>query len=495
LKLIQTIIEIVKARCSHKIGSPIGGIVPILKKIQDAGIPKIMRKCLGGRVNQAKYQYHDGLISWTLAAICGCKRIEQITKLKKKLEFIPFLKVPSHDTIGRIMKKLSTGIKISRAVTREREASFVYTYYNENLNLNRMLIKCTKAIGALKEGIHYSMDFDATYIECMRTGAIRTLDKNDDLNHAKIGFNPMIASVAGLPVFISMRNGNAAASFMILECLDNTLKLLEESNIKIGRVTADAAAFNKSVMSLLDNKGIKFNIRFSYQKRMIDFNQQLQSCSTWRKTEIETANYFWDCEVGDFSYTVSKKHYEHGAPKTYRVVTVRIPSHELLESTLSKEELDRRALINNKMGILKKKKALKDLMKPYEDMNWKKIGDYLYKFYITNDTERTSEEIIREYNIKRGTAERRFSFLKSDFSVSQMAFDKMEHNTVFLICAALAHNVFKGALELFKDKVPGLKSTHRLPEFIERFIRVACIYTGNTFVFFSQDILYDELMI
>lgn len=147
------------------------------------------------------------------------------------------------------------------------------------------------------------------------------------------------------------------------------------------------------------------------------------------------------------------------------------------------------------MEGLKKKKVLKDDMKPYEDMNWKKIGDHLYKFYITNDDEKTAEEIVREYNIKRGTAERKFSFLKQDFSLSQMAFDKMQHNTVFLICAALSHNVFKGALELFKDKVPGLKSTHRLPEFIERFIRVACIYSRNTFVFFSQDILYDELMI
>lgn len=484
-----------KGKCSNKLGSPVGGIVPILKKIQDAGIPKLMRKCLGGRVAQAKYQYHDAFTSWTLAAICGCKRIEQITKLKKKLEFIPHLKIPSHDTIARLMKKQATEIKVERRISNDKEATINYTHYNENINLNRMLIQSTKAIGALKEGIHYTMDFDATYIECLRRGSLRALDEEGNLKHAKIGVNPMVCLIGDLPVFISMRNANAAASFKILECLENSLKLLDESKIKIGRVISDAAGFNKTVMSMLDNRGIKFNIRFSYRKRMIDFNNQIKKCTTWRKTEIETANFFWDCEVADITYKMSKEYFEKEEAKTYRVVSVRIPTKETLALTLSQEELERREMIKEKIKRLAKKGVLKEMGKPYEDMNWKEIDGYLYKFYITNDYDKTSEEIIREYN-KRGNAERKFSFMKNDFAWKQLPFDEMNHNTVFLISAALANNIFRGALELFKDRVPGMKLTNRLPEFRELFINVGCAYIRKIFVFFNNnDIPYDELMI
>jgi len=484
----------VKAKRSNSIGSPIGGVVPILKKIQDAGIPRLIRKCLGDRVAQAQYQYHDAFTIWTLAAICGCKRIEQITKLKKKLEFIPHLKVPSHDTVGRIMKKLSTSIQIERAITRDRMAKINHTHYNENINLNRMLIQCTKAIGALKENISYTLDFDATYIECLRRGSLRPLDDQGNLKNAKIGVNPMVCLIGNLPVFISMRNASASPSFKIHNCVENCLRLLDESKIKIGRVVSDAAGFNKVLMAMLDNRGIKFNIRFIYQKRMHDFNSIIKNCTTWKRTEIETANHFWDCEIADISYTVSKLYYEIDAAKTYRVVAVRIPTKQRLATSLSHEEIERRVMIKKKMDLLEKKRVLKEFGKPYEDINWKELDGYLYKFYITNDFQATSEEIVKEYN-KRGNSERKLSFMKNDFSWNQLPFDEMNHNTVFLIAAALANNIFRGVLELFRDKVPGLRLTNRLPEFRERFVNVACAYIRNRFVFFSQDIFYDELII
>lgn len=487
-------IIIVKARCSNRYISPVGGVVPILKKIQDVGIPQLIRKCLGERVAQAKYAYHDGLIGWTLAQICGCRRIENITKMKKKLSIIPKLKVPSHDTVGRIMKKLATETLIQRSVAKKREGKITYTHYNENIAMNRMLIKSTKLIGALKEGVSYTMDIDATFIDTLNRGAVRGLDENGNLDHGKIGFNPMICLIGDLPVFISMRSGSAAASFKITECLENSLKLLEESKIKVGRIISDAAGFNKSAMAFIDNKGIKFNMRFKYTKNMKNLNKQLEDCTTWRKTEIETANYFWDCEVADIPYTMSKEYFETEDAKTYRVVAIRMPTEETLAKTLGSEERERRAMIKEKMKILAKKKVLKELGKTYEDIHWKVIGDYQYKFFITNDFDKASEEIVKEYN-KRGGAERKFSFMKDEFAWELPPFAEMNHNTVFMITAALANNIFRGVLELFKNKVPGLKVSNRLPEFRELFINVACTYIRNTFVFFSQDILYDELMI
>ncbi|MCW3072754.1 MAG: hypothetical protein JWO44_2644 [Bacteroidetes bacterium] len=414
--------------------------------------------------------------------------------MKKKLAIIPGLKVPSHDTVGRIMQKVSTKPKMERNITKAKEAKISFTHYDDNIPMNELLVKSTKLIGALKENVSYTMDIDATFINTLKRGALRILDKNGNLDHGKIGFNPMICLIGSLPVFISMRSGNAAANFRITECLESSLKLLEESKIKVGRIISDAAGFTKTAMALIDNKGIKFNMRFIYKKNYIDFNEKLQSCSTWRETEIETANFFWDCEVADIPHKMSKMYYETEDAKDYRVVALRIPTDEMLLRTLGKEEIERRAMIKEKMKILAKKKILKEEGKPYEDKHWKVIGDYQYKFYITNDYDKTCEEIIIEYN-KRGGAERKFSFLKDELSYELPPFAEMNHNTVFLIVAALANNIFRGVLELFKDKVPGLKLTNRLPEFRELFINVACTYIRDTFVFFSQDILYDELMI
>ena len=131
--------------------------------------------------------------------------------------------------------------------------------------------------------------------------------------------------------------------------------------------------------------------------------------------------------------------------------------------------------------------------KPYEDKNWKKIDGYLYKFFITNDFEKTSEGIVNEYN-KRGNAERKFSFLKNDFGWRLPPFMNMNENTVFMIAAALANNIFRGIVKLFKKTIPTLRLNARLPAFIFEFISVGCSYVNRFFEFDNSDIDYVALM-
>lgn len=484
--------KMMKAVRSERNISPHGGAVPILKKIKEFGIPQVIRACLGKRVAQSIFGYEDILIAWVLTSLCGGTRLDHITKMKKKLSIIPGLKLPSHDTLGRGMKKLATETLTACNISSKKTIKVTHADYNDNIPMNQMLVKATKRAGALKEGPSYTLDVDATFISTECRGAIRRLDENGKIDYAKIGFNPMVCLIGDLPVFISMRNGNAAASFQIKQCLQNCLTLLEESKIKVGRVISDAAGYNKDTFEMLDARGIKFNVRFPFTKKMETFKSQLKKCDNWRKTEIETANFFWDCEIADIPYKMFDLPVERRVSKTWRVVAMRIPTDQTLQS-INKEEWERKNLVKDELNRLSNKKALKELGKSYTDVHWKEIDGYVYKFFITNDEDKTSEEIVLEYN-KRGNAERKFSFMKNDFGWNLPPFMNMNENAVFMIVAALANNVFRAMVMTFKKEIPELRLNARLSEFQFIFIDVACEYINNTFIFYNTDMPYEKIM-
>lgn len=475
---------------SNKIVSPHGGIVPILEHIKRSKLPQIIRSCFKNRVAQAKYGFEDIIISWILTALCGGTRIEHSKKIKKSVAIVPNLKFPSPDTIARGMKKLSTEVELVDNLEKLKGKKIRYTHINDNIEANRMLIKSTKAIGALKEGVKYSMDVDATFIATLRRGAIRKVDENGKIDYNKIGFNPMTCLIGSLPVFFSMRNGDAGARFQIKECVEKCLNLLEESKIKIGRLVSDAAGYNKELFQMLDERGIKFNVRFPLNRQWKTFTNQLKENKNWRKTEIESANFIWKCEITDIDYKMFDRPNSEQISKSYRVVTMRIPTEKTLKK-LNEEESNLRKEIRNKLQTLKSKNKLKPAAKPYQDKGWLEFEGYKYKFFITNDFDRTSEEIVNEYN-KRGNAERQFTFLKQDLGMRLPPFSNMNENTVFFIAAALANNVFRGFVKTFKDMIPQLRLNARLPEFQFIFIDVACVFLDNTYIFYNTDIEYHK---
>jgi hypothetical protein len=390
------------------------------------------------------------------------------------------------------MKHLATETITSRNISKERIAKIIYTDFNDNTPLNRMLIKATKRIGALKEEQSYTLDIDATFIPTECRGALRKFKNDGKIEKAKIGFSPMVCLIGELPVFISMRNGDAGARFKLPECLGNCLALLDESKIKVGRVISDAAGYNKELFEMLNARNIKFNVRFPYTIKMERFKEQLHKCNNWRKTEIETANYNWKCEIADISYKMHDIPAEKRTSPTWRVVAIRIPTQETLQK-IDVEEYNLKIAIQEKMVSLSKKKVLKERGKPYLDTNWKQIDGYEYKFFITNDFKRTSEEIVFEYN-NRGTAERQFSFMKNDFGWKFPPFMNMNENTVFLIAASLANNIFRGTLKIFREHIPQLRLNSRLREFQFLFIDVACELVNGDYEFFNTDIDYEKIM-
>jgi len=475
----------VKATRSNTKISPHGGVVPILKKIKECGIPQLIRKCLGKRVEQSKYGYDDVFIAWVLTSLCGGTRLDHISKLKKKLSIIPELKLPSHDTLGRVMKKLATETTSKRTLSNR---SSVYNQINENIHLNRMLVKSTKSSKILNEQRSYTMHIDATFISTECRGAVRKKNKDGKVEVARIGFNPMICLINELPIFISMRDGYANSHFELNSCLRNSLMLLTESKIRVGRVISDAAGYNKEAFEYLHGKDIKFLVRFPFNSRMETFKASLINCSNWRSAEIRTANFNWLCEVGDIPYKMHDHYSLNYTSPTWRVVAMRIPINELNEDT-------KLVAINNKerLKVLANRGKLKEVAKPYTEGKWISSGNYMYKFIITNDYDKPAEELINEFN-KRGYAERVISFMKQDFAWRLPPFMNMNENTVFMIAAALANNIFRGMVKLFNQFIPQLKLSARLREFQFVFIDVACAYVDRTYIFYNTDIEYELLI-
>lgn len=474
--------------------SPYGGLVPVLKKVKEHGIPQLINSHLGKKVKQSRYSHADIFINWIIVALCNGRSINHIDKVRDKLPFMKRLRVASHDTIGRGMKRLAGEVKIVKTISRDKKHKKRIMEVDDNITLNEMLVKITKRMGAIKKGPKYTLDFDATFIPTMCRGAVRKYKPNGKLDYTKIGFSPMVCMIGDLPVYISNRNGDAGSRFQIYECLENCLNILDQEGVRIGRVISDSAGYNKKAIAMMNSRGIKFNMRFPHKNNMESFDKLLTKCNTWKTTEIKTSNLIWDCEIADIDYVMSKNFYENVPEQKCRVVAIRIPTQRTRRKGQSKEALRNRALYKRHLRELRKNKVLKEPAKPFEDKHWKKIGGYEYKFFITNDFEKGSEDIVIEYN-KRGGAERKFHFMKEDYGWEIPPFSNMNENTVFLIASSIANNIQKSTLIMFQKELPMLNRRSQLVNYFKYFIIVSCAYLGSGQYKFSPDkIVYENLM-
>jgi hypothetical protein len=440
-----------KARRSNKKITPFGGAIPVLKQIKSFKIPELIRECLGTRVKQAKYGYDDIIIAWMLTSLCGGMRLDHITKLRKSLDVIPGLKLPSHDTLGRGMKSLATEVTKTEDVykrmsfKRRKEITGQTTNLttavketNEHKKLNELLVKSATSTGLLERRKRYTLDVDATLVPTKCFDAKKTYKKFT-------GFSPMVACIGKLPVYIEMRNGNVNPSANSLKVIENTISLLSENNITIDKIRLDAAGYNSKLMDFIHEKNIKFYIRGVDRPNI---TKLFKEHTEWSSCELETATGFWKGEIASVNYKL------YDGKHQYRLVVTR-----------------------HKNKFYKGGKNQKE---------------YSYKVIVTNDTNSSPKEVIYIYN-QRGTSEQNFDVLKNDFGWRLPPFSNMNENTVFLMIAALTNNVYQAIIEKLQKKVKQVRPNARLREFIYVFMSVACELTDLEYVFYDTNIAYEKI--
>ncbi|PHR46749.1 MAG: hypothetical protein COA32_09715 [Fluviicola sp.] len=453
-----------KARRSNRKITPFGGAIPVLKQIKSFKIAEQIRECLGTRVKQAKYGYDDVIISWMLTNLCGGFRLDHITKLRKNLDIIPGLKLPSHDTLGRVMKSLATdvlkesGVHRSKRGYREamRKGSKTYKRVthretNDNEQMNILLASITSKIGLLNKNKKYDLDLDATTIYT----EVREAKKNKNKEKC---FAPMVACIDNLPVYIEMRNGNVAPGARILESTQKCIENLEKNEISIGRVRMDRGAYHGPTFDYLHKNGIHFVVGARKSKKLME-TLNTDDSNVWNKVYIQTSLYDWDCETTDLEWKIS------GSNETYRLIVLR---------------MDR------------KRDTVRKGQYGTTPMTWIYGGQYAYKLIITNDWNSSAKELVEFYN-QRGTSERNFDTMKNDFGWKLPPFSNMNENTVFLIIAAITNNVYQALIGKLKKKVKEIRLNARLRDFIYVFMSVACELTETEYVFYDTDIAYEKI--
>lgn len=452
-----------KATRSNRKITPFGGVIPVLKQIRDFGLPELIRSNLGTRVKQAKYGYEDVIIAWMLTNLCGGMRLDHITKLRKNLDVIPGLKLPSHDTLGRVMKSLATEVlsesEVHRGKNSYRESirKGQKTYKrittrrtNDNNKMNQLLVAATKKTGLLKPKVKYDLDLDVTMVY---TGVN---EAKPTYKNKKTGFSPMVACINNLPVYIEMRDGNVSPGARILETTRQCIRNLKERKIEVGRVRMDRGAYHAKTFDYLEMNSIKFVVGAKKSKKM---DVMIEECQSWKPIHIETSLYDWNCESAEFEWQLS------GSKETYRLIVLRV---------------------DRKSESAKKGRYGKT------PTTWNYGGQYAYKLIITNDRSSSAKEIVEFYN-QRGTSEKNFDVLKNDFGWKLPPFSTMNENAVFLIIAALTNNIFEALKVKFKKKIKNIRLSARLREFIYVFMSVACEISQSECVFYNTDIAYEKI--
>ena len=401
----------IKIEKSKKNINPFGGINFVIDKLKSAGIPHIIDNLLGKRPPQSSYSYSDIILGNSYSNLCGGTCLNDIDVLNEAWGNIPELKIASSHNTSTVIRSLATQTETIISDTK------VEHEFNINPLLNDLLLKVSLKTNMLKKESDNICDYDN----------VITPNENYDAKQTYKGYKgyqPGVAYINKLPIFVEGRNGNSNASFQITETLKRLFDGLSKNEIKISHFRSDGAAYQseaiKTIMSYCDN----FYVRMQSSAGVYD---SIRAIEKWEDVEINYRNY----EVASLPY-----------------------------NPLGLIDCNLRVVIYRWDD---KKPKTKDMFT--DDTK-------LYLFILTDNWLMTEKEVIEFYNA-RGGEEKNFDVLNNDFNWANMPFSFLNENTVFMQLTALTNIIYKYMANWLSSKVDWFKSNFRLKKFILRFITVA----------------------
>lgn len=329
--------------------------------------------------------------------------------LRPTLENIPFNRVPSADTLHRVLKELATENTTITSVS-DKEYQF-----NINEKMNDLNIKSLLLTKQLHKNEFYDFDYDNQIIAHNKYDAKRTYKKTT-------GYFPGIATIAGMIVYIENRDGNANVKTGQAETLKRAYQLLANNGIKVNRSRMDAGSYSKEIIDTVAKNSKLFYIRANRCKAM---TKQISEITHWQSIEINHQSY----EVGSIPFL------QFCEDKEYRLVVMREKNKDRQTNIFTGD-------------------------------------DFIYRSILTNDWDSSEEEIIKYYNM-RGASEKIFDVQNNDFGWSRLPSSDMNCNTVFLILTAMMKNFYNYLINKVSKVFEDIPSTSRIKRFIFSFISVA----------------------
>lgn len=395
--------------------SSFGGLNFVLEELNDLKVGQLLDDSLPKLPEQSKYSWQDIFYSLWSILFCGGDCAEDLSiNLKSCLSGNPFAKAPSADRLLARLKDLATPSQYLMA-----RKSKIENQFSMNDKLNLLNLQLLKKMSALKSSEEV-LDYDNTFIFTEKSDAKYTYYKEK-------GYCPGVGLIGGNVVYVENRNGNCAPHTLQGETIERMFTLLNTQNIKVQSFRADSAAYQFEVI----NTVVRYTKQFYIKAKMKEtIYQVINTISDWTPL---------------------------GNNNAYRASGRYVPFAEAARKTNQKDLLQEYRLVITK--------------EPRGDgqLNLFTGEAYEYSAILTNDLEKTDDQIVYFYN-QRGKAEKEFDVLKNDFAWDNLPFSKLEENTVFLIVSAMCKNIYNYIITTFSKKFKNLKPEYRIKKFIFRFI-------------------------
>ena len=390
--------------------NPFGGINFIIDSLRKQEIPNFLNAELGSRAAQAQYSYADVITSYWYLQLCGGECAEDMNQhFRKYLQPIPGINVPSGDTMLEVLKSLKTPTE-----TFESKQGIKHEF-NIHEKLNRTNIRLLKELGLLQAYNEYTFDYDNQVIATEKYDAKRTYKQCD-------GYQPGVATIEDMIVYIENRNGNSQAKYLQEETLRRAYEHLKAEGIKIKRSRMDSASFQKEVIKVVEEYSEYFYIRATRCEHMVE---EMSQITNWKTITLNYKEY----EVASINYSPFGN-----KEKTYRLVLSRERQNDCQNNIFTQD-------------------------------------NFMYRGILTDDYQMSDEEVIGFYNA-RGTQEKVFDIMNNDFGWRKLPFSFMNENTVFMLVTAMCKAIYKWLIQKYSSKLKFVTKKGRLKKFIFSFITI-----------------------
>lgn len=413
--------------------NPFGGLNFVVEALDKINIGETLNNDLPKLSAQSKYSWRDIIYSYWSVFLSGGDCAEDLANnFHDNLSQVRGLVVPSPDTVLNRLKELSSPLDYC---TSKRAKS--YYEFSINKGLNNLNVKILKQLFPTSFSENITLDYDNTICYTNKKDAKYTYKKEK-------GYQPGVGLIGSNVVYVENRNGNCTAHILQDETLERMFLLLRENQIKVANFRADSASYGFEIIQTID----KYTDQFYIRARM---SQSIE------RAIAEISN--WEV-IGD-------------------------PKEERFRGEVFFTPFQNAAKRSKKDKNLKKYRLIVSKEKRKDgQVNLFTSEAQFYSSIITNDTEKSMNEIVYFYN-QRGAIEREFDVLKNDFNWNKMPYSKIEQNHVFLLITAICKNIYQYLITLFSRKINDLEPHYRLKKFIFRFITVPAKWIKHA----KQDIL------
>ena len=401
----------VKLQIKSETIATFGGIFQIMELFERLGLGRLVDSSLGKRYSSWNaFQYSEVFETLFCNYLCGGDCLEDINMLAPQLSLRPGTRIPSADTVGRVLKSLATE-NISYAC----ENSGNSYCFNAAERLNTLLLNMTKKLGLLKAGEEVTLDFDHQFIPAHKFDAKYSYKKD-------FGYFPGWASIGGILVGGENRDGNTNVKFHQADTLSRIMdRVTLITSVIIKNFRADCGSFSKEIIEAVEPRCEHFYIRASNcSSRYEDFRE----FDGWESAEID----YHECELASFDYEMNDS--------KYRLVVQRSP------------KMEDGKMVTDMFGTV-----------------------YVYRAIVTNDWEMSEKDVVLFYN-RRGESEKNFDIQNNDFGWAHLPFSFMNENTVFMLITAMLKNFFLYLTQTLSEHIKAIKKTSRLKKVLLHFICV-----------------------